>query len=168
MSMEPSRPLSQSGPVRISSLDLGECVAGLVNIVAKGMADQVASHDLIPLEFALLRAFLRQEEWTTTQLAQVLPVKPSRISRVVTKLADRGLISRRRPRKDRRVVILTLTEEGKAFTVELHRRVQAHDARLSAGVTEEEMAALASATSKIMANHASLSQSRSSQPLGIQ
>ena len=126
------------------------------------------SHDLIPLEFALLRAFLRQEEWTTTQLAQVLPVKPSRISRVVTKLADRGLISRRRPRKDRRVVILTLTEEGKAFTVELHRRVQAHDARLSVGVTEQEMVALASATSKIMANHASLSQSRSSQPLGVQ
>ena len=136
--------------------DLGDCVAGLVNVVAKGMANLAGPHDLIPLEFALLRAFLRQEEWTTTQLAQVLPVRPSRISRVVSKLVDRGLMRRRRPRHDRRVVILTLTEEGKALTLELHRRVQAYDAELSEGVTEQEMAALASATSKIMANYAAL------------
>ena len=97
--------------------DLGECVAGLMNAVATGIADLVAPHDLIPMEFALLRLFLRREEWTTTQLAQALPVKLSRISRIVTKLVDRGLILRRRLRSDRRVVILTLTEEGRALTL---------------------------------------------------
>ena len=156
MSMEPSRPLPEDGEAWNTSPDLGECVAGLVSVVAKGMAEQVAPHDLVPLEFALLRAFLRQEEWTTTRLAGVLTVKPSRISRVVTKLVDRGLMSRRRPRNDRRVVILTLTEEGKVFTRDLHRRIQAHDARLAEGVTEQEMAVLASATSKIMTNYAAL------------
>ena len=140
--------------------DLGECVAVLVNAVTTGRADLVAPHDLIPMEFALLRLFLRREEWTTTQLAQVLPVKPSRISRVVTKLVDRGLMSRRRPPKDRRVVLLTLTEEGEALTREINERVQAHDARLSEGVTEQELAALAATTSKIVANHAALPYSR--------
>ena len=136
--------------------DLGECVAGLVNAVATGIADLVAPHDLIPMEFALLRLFLRREEWTTTQLAQALPVKLSRISRIVTKLVDRGLIRRRRLRSDRRVVLLTLTEAGEALTRELNERVQAHDARLSEGVTEQELAALAAATSKIMTNYAAL------------
>ena len=56
--------------------DLGRHVAGLVNVAYKGMAEQVASYNLIPLEFTLLRTFLDKEEWTTTQLAQVLPVKP--------------------------------------------------------------------------------------------
>ena len=156
MSLETIQQKPHGGSAWTPPTGLGECVVGLVNVVAKGIANLAAPHDLIPLEFALLRAFLRQEEWTATQLAQVLPVRPSRISRVVTKLVDRGLMSRRRLRNDRRVVILTLTEEGKAITRELHRRAQAYDAELSEGVTEQEMAALASATSKILANYTAL------------
>ena len=57
-------------------------------------------------------------------------------------------------------MFLRLTEEGKALTLELHRRVQAYDARLSEGVSEEEMAVLASATSRIMANHAALERAK--------
>ena len=65
-------------------------MAHLVNAVAKGMAELVAPHGLIPLEFALLRVFLGEEERTTTQLAQMLPVKMSRISAVVTKMVGQG------------------------------------------------------------------------------
>ena len=149
-----------SRPAAGPSTDLGACVDGLVNTVVKGMEAEVATHGLTPLQFALLRVFLQEEEWTATQLAQVLPVHVSRISRVVNKLVDRGLLSRRRPRSDRRLVALALTEEGKALTLELHRRVQAYDAELSEGVTEQEMAAQASATSRIMPNYAALEQSK--------
>ena len=158
MNSNPTREGSRHNEAWTPSADLGECVAGLVNVVARGMADLVAPHGLIPLEFALLRLFLRQEEWTTTRLAQVLPVKVSRISRIVTKLVDRGLMRRRRPVNDRRVVFLTLTDEGRALTGELHRRVSEYEARLSEGVSEEEMEVLASAASKILANYSALSQ----------
>ena len=67
---------------------------------------------------------------------------------------------RRRRRSDLRLVLLALTEEGKALTLELHRRVQAYDTELSEGVSGEEVAALASATSRIMANYAALEQSK--------
>ena len=100
-----------------------------------------------------------KREWTITQLAQVLPVKAPRISRLVTKMVDRGLIRRQRLRNDRRVVFLTLTDEGKALTLELHRRVQAYDSTLSEGVSEEEMAAFLSVTSKVLANFSALAQS---------
>ena len=70
---------------------------------------------------------------------------------------------RRRPRNDRRVVFLTLTDEGKALTLELHRRVQAYEATLSKGVCEEEMAVFVSVTSKVMTNHAALAQVESSE-----
>ena len=56
-------------------------------------------------------------------MAQALPLARSSISRTVTKLVDRGLIQRRRLLSDRRVVILTLTEEGMTLTQDLHRRV---------------------------------------------
>ena len=133
---------------------LSSCVAGLVNTLAKGTTDLTAPHGLIPLEFALFRLFLSNEQWSTTQLAQVSPVKTSRISRVVAKLVDMSLMRRRRPRNDRRVVFLTLTGEGKALTLELQRRVHSYEAVLSEGVGEEEMAVFASVTSRVMANYA--------------
>ena len=138
--------------------DLGESMALLVNVVYRGMAEQVAPHELNLLEFALLRAFLDQEEWTTTRLAQLLPVKTPRISRVVTKLVDRGLIRRQRNRNDRRVVFLTLTDKGKALTMDLHRRVQEFDATLIKGVSEEEMSVFTSVTSRVMANYSALAR----------
>ena len=163
MSLDPTQQQSRGGeagtPSNDPSNELGPCVAVLVNAVAKGMAELVAPHDLIPLEFALLRVFLGEEERTATQLARILPVKMSRISVVVTKMVGRGLMRRRRLSNDRRVVMLSLTEEGKALTLKLHRRVQAYDARLSEGVSEEEMAVFASVTSKVMTNHTAL-QSR--------
>ena len=156
MSLDPTQQQLRSGEAGTPSNDLGPCVAVLVNAVVKGMAELVTPHGLIPLEFALLRVFLGEEERTTTQLAQILPVKMSRISVVVTKMVGRGLMRRRRRRDDRRVVILALTEEGKALTLKLHRRVQAYDARLCEGVGEEEMAVFASVTSKVMANYTAL------------
>ena len=159
--VEPTEEQPQGGPAPTPPpLDLGECVTGLANAVARGMEEQVAPHDLIPLEFALLRVFLGEEERTTTQLAQILPVKMSRISVVVTKMVGRGLMRRRRLSNDRRVVMLSLTEEGKALTLKLHRRVQAYDARLSESVGEEEMAVFASVTSKVMTNYAALQSGR--------
>ena len=142
------------------STGLGEYVAGQVNGVARSMAELAASYGLIPLNFALLRLFLEKEEWTATQLAEALPVNVSRVSRVVTKMVGMGLMRRQRLRSDRRVVALALTEEGKALTLELHRRVQAYDARLSVGVHEEELAVFASVLSKVTANYTALQTGR--------
>lgn len=136
--------------------DLGTCVSGLVNAVARGMAQIVRPHGLTHIDFALLRLFLDVEEWTITQLAQTLPLAPSGISRSVTKLVDMGLIQRHRLRTDRRVVILTLTKNGATLTQSLHKRVQVYDSRLCEGVSEEEMAVLASVASRVMANYAAL------------
>ena len=139
--------------------DLGTCVAWLVNAVAGGMARIVAPHGLTHIDFALLRLFLGVEEWTTTQLAQTLPLAPSGISRSVTKLVDMGLIQRRRLLSDRRVVILTLTQEGLTLTQELHQRVQAFDVSLCEGLGEEEIAVLSSVSSRVRANYEALQRS---------
>ena len=158
--VEPTEEQPQGGPAPTPPpTGLGTCVTGLVNAVARGMAQLVAPHDLTHIDFALLRLFLRVEEWTTTQLAQALPLALSSISRTVTKLVDKSLIQRRRLRSDRRVVILTLAEEGMALAQDLHRRVQAYDDTLSEGVSAQEMAVFTSVTSKVMANYASLAQS---------
>ena len=132
---------------------LESCVTQLVNALARGTADIAADHELTYIDYALLRQFLGIEEWTTTQLGGVLPLAPSSISRVVTKLVYRGLIQRRRLLSDRRVVILTLTEDGMALTQDLHRRVRAYEAELCENVSDDEFGVLGLVTSKIMANY---------------
>ena len=140
--------------------DLGTCVTGLVNAVARGMAQIVAPHGLTHIDFALLRLFLRVEEWTTTQLADILPLAPSGISRSVTKLVDKGLVQRRRLLSDRRVVMLKLTDGGLALTQELHQRVQEYDSTLCEGISEEQMAVFAAVTSRVVANYTGFGQSQ--------
>ena len=162
MDSKPTRDESLETGSLTAPTDLGTCVAGLVNAVARGMAQIVAPHGLAHIDFALLRLFLGVEEWTTSQLAQVLPLAPSGISRTVTKLVDMGLIQRRRLLSDRRVVVLTLTEAGTALTQDLHRRVQGYDASLCEGVSEEHMAALVSVTSKVMGNYAVMAEAAGS------
>ena len=143
-------------PGRTPPSDLGTCVTGLVNAVARGMAQIVAPHGLVHIDFALLRLFLMKEEWTSTQLALTLPLPPSTISRSMSKLVKKGLVRRRRLSSDRRVLELTLTEKGRALTRELHQQVQAYDSMLCQGVSKEEMAALAAVSSKVTANFAAL------------
>ena len=70
-----------------------------------------------------------------------------------------GLVRRRRLLSDRRVVILTLTDEGLTLTQDLNERVQAYDARLCEGVSEEQMAILTVVVARVMANHVALTRS---------
>lgn len=91
---------------------------------------------------ALLWRFLEVEEWTAAQLARALPLSPSTTSRTVEKLVHRSLVQRRPLLSDRRVVILTLTEEGMAVTQDQHRRVRAYETGLGGNVSDDEMKAL--------------------------
>ena len=131
-------------------------MTALVNAVGTGVADRVRPYGLAPMEFSLLRVFLNERDRTARELAQILPVDASRVSRVVNKMVDMGLLRRRRLRNDRRVVRLTLTEEGETLAQKLHERIQAYDASLMEGVSAAEARAFAATIAKIAANSAAL------------
>ncbi len=151
--MTDTKPRSRRRRAEIPNADLQTCVNHLVNVVDKGAASEAAPYDLIPLEFSLLRACMEKGECTATQLAEVLPVDASRISRVVNRMVDMGLLRRRRLRSDRRIVMLTLTPRGNDLTLRIHQRVQVYDAKLIDGVSEREMRSFVATTFKILANY---------------
>ena len=161
MSLDPTQQQSRSGEAGTPSNDMGTCVAGLMNTVAKGHGGVGgAPTGSCPWTSPCSDSFWKGKSGPLRRLAEALPVTLSRVSRVVTKMVGMGVMRRRRRRSDRRVVMLALTEEGKALTSELHRSVQADDARLSEGVSEEELAVFASVLSKVMANHTALQTGR--------
>ena len=132
---------------------LGQHATALLNVVAEGVEAETKAYNLTPLDFALLRLFLTDEEWTPTELARILPVEVSAISRMVTRLVDRGLLYRRRPRSDRRVVLLKLTEGGSTLALEIHRRVHAYEDSLFQGIPEEEIENFLSTIRKVLDNY---------------
>ena len=138
--------------------DLGRYVSGLSNTIYKGIGEQVASYNLSPLDVYLLMICMEREECTATQLARMLPVDASRISRLVTVLVDRGLIRRRRLRSDRRIVMLSLSPEGEQLTTEVSGRMQAYYARLTEGLSEQDMSAFATTALRIIANYEAMAE----------
>lgn len=136
------------------TIDLGVHVADLGVAVTRGIADILAPYGLFPVDFALLRACRRMGgECTATQLGEVVPTDPSRISRIVTKLVDLGLLSRRRLQDDRRVVMLRLTDEGRELTSQLYGSTQTYYATLTEGIAAEDLRVFASTTARIMENY---------------
>lgn len=148
-----------SSGARTLQFDLEGWVAGLAQAVVRSIERQTAAHGLTALEFALLRALVEKRERTLSQLADVLPIDRERLSQLVGKLVDRGLLRYGEGAADPRAMLLALTERGRYLAWRLYQHVQAQDSRLLEGVSEEEIATLSSVVSRIMANHALLEQS---------
>ena len=141
------------------SPDLGRSVEGLLNALTKGVVREVAPYGLSPTEYNQLRQCMQRGNCTATDLAEVLPIDASRISRIVSRLVDMDLLVRRRLRNDRRIVMLQLSREGQELTSTVYRRIREHEARLTEGISDEEISALASITAKFLANHEALERS---------
>ena len=124
----------------------------LSTAIMKALADAAAPYDIQPVEFNLLQYCSETSECTATQLARVLPVDASRISRIVTRLVDRELLLRRRLSHDRRTVMLSLTDQGTRLVAELGERVEGYLSKLLEGFEEQDLRVVESITIQMRAN----------------
>ena len=60
---------------------------------------------------------------TSSELAEVFDVKKSAITAMITRMWEKGFILRTRDENDRRLVYLTLTEEGKKHFMQAEERI---------------------------------------------
>ena len=134
-------------------LDLGKHVTTMLNVVTKVLSAELDACDLTPLEYSLLRLCLERGECTATEIAQELPVDASRISRMVTRLVDNGLLLRRRLTDDRRVVKLRLSDSGHETTSLLFNRIQGYYARLTSGINEADIKVFEAVSLKVIDNY---------------
>lgn len=146
-------PNSQDGPNR-QPVDLRASIADLINALYKTTSEEAARYDLTVTQFNLLRACLESgDECTATELAEVLPIDASRISRVVTALVDKGLLQRQRRTDDRRIVMLRLSEEGRELISLALQDLSLQDAILTEGIDDDDMDVFVSVASRMVANY---------------
>lgn len=147
---------SRSRAQEAALADMEAYVSGLVHALERGISEQVSAYNLSSLEYRLLRACLQMGECTATQLAEVLPTDPSRISRVVNTLVEMDLLARRRLTQDRRVVMLRLTDAGTELISRMDQDVQLYYRELIQGISDEDMRVFAATCVRLAENYQAL------------
>ncbi len=124
----------------------------LVSIMYQGIEGRVSPFELAVGEFSVLATCFSNESITISGLAEHVPLDVGRISRLVSKLEDRGLVWKARPEADRRVVRVETTDEGRALAIECMRRVGEHYANVVSRISEEELIDLITFIEKMTEN----------------
>ena len=117
---------------------LGYLTAGLTAALAQLAEEKFASYGIAPVQYAVLDTCSRGQVNTVMGMTQVIPMNQASISRHVAALVDRGLMQRTREEKDKRVVRLTLTDEGLAVLSGLSESLREANPLAALGLDEEE------------------------------
>ena len=127
-------------------------VTALVNVMFRGIEERVTPFELTVSEYSVFVICSINEPLTISDLGQHVPVGVTRISRIVSKLEDRELVQKVRSPQDRRVVILEMTDEGRALARALTESVGEHYANVTKRVSEHEMTDLLGFIDRMTAN----------------
>jgi DNA-binding MarR family transcriptional regulator len=101
--------------------------------------------ELSDIQLAALAALVRHEAMTPGELAAHEKVQPPSMTRVIALLEQRELVTRATHPTDRRQVVLTTTDKGRALVQRVRRRKDAWMARRLEELSEAELATLRAA-----------------------
>lgn len=101
----------------------------------------------------ILRTLCRRGDMPQKELQDLLGIQAGSMSEIAAKLEDKGLIVRVRSREDRRKVLLSVTEQGRAWVAQRDEEtILRRRAELFAVLTAEEREALEGLLDKLLAD----------------
>jgi DNA-binding MarR family transcriptional regulator len=106
------------------------------------------------LSYAQMRTLFRideKDETTVGELARLAEVTPATITGMLDGLERHGIVTRRRSEEDRRVVIVTLTDEGRSLLREKRKRWRARWRTKLDDMDDVQLAAAAEAIRRMAA-----------------
>ncbi|MGB7337045.1 MAG: MarR family transcriptional regulator [Salaquimonas sp.] len=108
--------------------------AGRMNALCQQLLDP---YDLSLPQWVILSCLWRDGELTVGALADLVGTGFPASSRIVDRMADRGLLVRRKDKLDGRVIVVTLTDKGRALDhlADFHDRI---NAKLFEGFSKSE------------------------------
>jgi len=142
--MKEPTPTSAAGT---SSLHLlhraGQCADEL-------FAAQVGDSDITPRQFAVLMAVADSEEPSQTALVQKTGIDRSTLADIVRRLVERGLLQRKRTRRDARMYAVRLTDRGESTLKKAQPAARNTDERLLSAIPQREREVFLGALTKIV------------------
>jgi MarR family transcriptional regulator for hemolysin len=100
----------------------------------------------------ILMSLKRNPRGNQREIAGNLGLQGATVTHHLNAMEADGLLTRERDTANRRAHVITLTDEGHAVFLRLAKAAMAFDAKLRAGISEDEIAALAGLLSRLGAN----------------
>ncbi|MEH7387166.1 MarR family transcriptional regulator [Bacillus sp. JJ1521] len=120
-------------------VDLYLDVSFSVNTIAESLVKEQIGSDLTNDQHYTLRYINKVGSCTSTELAEVFDVKKSAITAIINRLFEKGFIERTRDENDRRLVYLTLSEQGNELFTKTEERVHKLVESIIGEFSEEEI-----------------------------
>src|ERR1700756_5112859 len=139
-------PRSQS---RTTAPKLWIVLARAQRAVASYVEQCIAAEGLCLSDFMVLEVLLHKGSMTISEIAQKVLLANASMTSAVDRLEQKSLVSRETSPKDRRVRIVTLTKEGRAFISELYERHVVDLEMITEVLTEREQVQLRTLLKKL-------------------
>lgn len=117
--------------------------------VQERIKHDIASYDLSPTEFSVVEALYHKGKQTVQQICNRILLASGSMTYVIDKLESKGLIKRNFCKEDRRVIHLTITEEGKKLMVEIYPQHELVINEMFGDLTIEEKELIISVLKKV-------------------
>ncbi len=133
-----------AGPVTVSGLEdhLGYWLRLVSNHVSQSFRERLEPHDVTVAEWVLLRALYGDEGIMPSQLAQKVGLTRGAVSKLMDRLAAKGLVAVGDDPADGRALRVALTDRGRSLVPTLATEADRNDAEAFGHLGEEERTAL--------------------------
>lgn len=121
---------------------LGYWLRRVSNSVSGAFARKVEARGVIVAEWVMLRELYSDPSLGPSQFADMLGMTRGGVSKLVDRLADKGLLTRRPSVDDKRAQLLSLTEAGRALVPELAALADQNDAEFFDHLSPEDRASM--------------------------
>lgn len=124
--------------------------------LASAFGDELARYELTVPMWRVLAALWHGGEQKAGDLMTATSIEQSTLSRLMTAMEKRGLLTRNRSKSDARTVVVKLSAEGRKLTKELIPYALRNERIALRGFSEEEVDRLLNMLSRIYENAADL------------
>mgnify|MGYP003676572521 FL=1 len=131
---------------------IGFLIHDTARLFRRELNERMRHSGVTALQWRLLAYLARNEGTNQVKLAEFLDVEPITLSRMIDRLADAGMLSRRRDPDDRRAWRLYLEEQSLPLIVELRAASAKLTEAAQEGLTTEEREQLASLVERMRQN----------------
>ncbi|MBF9069351.1 MarR family winged helix-turn-helix transcriptional regulator [Streptacidiphilus fuscans] len=147
--MESPKPPRPTPPMRTpTGLQLGQAA----RVVSRAFDDALEqAGGSLPVWLILLNLKIGRPG-TQRELAQAVGLREATVTHHLNALDKRGLVSRHRDPDNRRIHVVSLTEEGEAAFLRMREAAMVFDERLNDGLTDLERALLSDLLGRLAAN----------------
>ncbi len=114
-------------------------------------AVNVGDADLTPRQFAVMKAISDSDDPSQTTLVELTGIDRSTMADIVRRLISKGLVQRRRTRRDARMYAVRLTEKGLAALRVAEPAARSTDERILASLPPTQREAFLKSLSRIVA-----------------